>query len=74
MCDYKNKPRALASIGFLCEQTQRGYFDVLHTLAELGVAAVYVVDCVPYYDWNEASRALEGKPLPIIEGAANHAD
>lgn len=74
MCNCKNNPQALASIGFLCEQARRGYFDVLKTLAASDVKPVYLLDLVPYYDWNEASRVLDpSAPLPMIQGT-NHAE
>jgi hypothetical protein len=72
MCDCKHKTQALASIGFLCEQTKRGYFDVLKTLTARGVAAVYLLDLTPYYDWNVASRVLDPSArLPMIHGASH---
>jgi hypothetical protein len=65
-----SETKHLASIGFLCEQERRGYFDVLKTLTRVGVQPVQVVDLVPFFDWNEASRALEQNP-PMIRGGRN---
>lgn len=60
--------KQLASIGFLCEQTHRGYFDVLETLTKEGVKPTMLLDLVPYFDWNAASRVLEDNP-PMIRGS-----
>lgn len=60
----------LASPAMLTQQTQRSYFDILETLLAQGIKPILTLDLVPYYDWNTASRALEGQPLPLpmIEG------
>ncbi len=63
----------LASPAQLCQQYQRPYFDVLETLRAQEIRPVLTLDLVPFFDWNTASRALEGKPLPMIQGA-DHAD
>ncbi len=73
MCNCKSDlPLHLASIGFLCSQVQRSYLDVFQTLTDAGVKPAVVINLVPHFDWNEASRALEQNP-PMIQGA-NHAE
>jgi hypothetical protein len=62
----------LASVGFLCEQERRSYFDVLEALTRAGIKPVLTLDLVPYFDWSEASRALEANP-PMIRGVASNA-
>ncbi|MEN6404843.1 MAG: hypothetical protein ABFC77_00070 [Thermoguttaceae bacterium] len=74
MCECKTKTQALASIGFLCEQTKRGYFDALKALDEAGVKPVYLLDLVPYYDWNRASQALDPNTNPPMIEGASHAE
>ncbi len=54
-----DQPKRLASIAFLCEQQQRGYFDVLRSLDDAGVKPAEIRDLTPWYDWDQASRALE---------------
>ena len=65
-----SKPKHLATIGFLCEQERRGYFDVLKTLDAAGVEPVMTINLTPHYDWNQASRALERNPA-TIKGTAD---
>jgi hypothetical protein len=65
----------LASIGFLCTQYHRTYFDVMQTLVDCDVKPILVINLVPHYDWLAASEALEPKkstPQQQIQGAANH--
>ena len=64
------KPKHLATIGWLCQQEQRGYFDVLQTLDAAGVKPVWTINLTPHYDWCEASKALEQSPA-MIKGAAD---
>ncbi len=62
-------PQHLATIGFLCQQTQRSYFDVLQTLTDAGVKPAVVINLVPHYEWDRASRVLDRPSM--IRGGGN---
>jgi hypothetical protein len=49
----------LASPAMLCQQTGRSYPDLLKTLSNAGVRPALTLDLVPYFDWNQATRAIE---------------
>lgn len=66
-----DKTQHLASPALLCQQCQRSYFDILKVLAAENIKPVLTLDLVPYFDWNEASRALERQNMPMIQRASN---
>ena len=55
----ENKTQHLVSIGQLCQQFQRSYFDVLKTLSDRAVRPVLTLDLVPFFDFDEAFRSLD---------------
>jgi hypothetical protein len=65
-----NTTQHLASPGLLCQQYQRSYHYILRALSAADVKPIFTLDLVPYFDWHEASRALEANPL-MIRGRGN---
>ena len=59
----------LVSIGLLCEQFQRPYFETLRALSQSGLKPEMTLNLVPYFDFDAAYLALDPKP-PVVEADA----
>lgn len=60
-------PQNLVSIGHLIQNFQRSYTSIFQELTDKGVKPVLVLDLKPYFDFDDAYRALDKKPR-MIEG------
>jgi hypothetical protein len=72
MCEQKTKH--VVSIGWLCQQFQRSYFDIMGAMAAAGVKPVMTIDLVPHYDFDDSFRALDPQgtaPMIRAEAAAH---